>query len=273
MKALAHAAFVAALGMSGAAFAQGQPSADELVAKNLAARGGAEALAALKSVKFTGKLIFPGDFELTYDETRAHEAKGDATRIDAALQGLTLVQAYDALPEGGAYIVIENIIDDARRENAFGLLMSLNMLIEFGDAFDFTGADFAAWCDEAGFREVGVVPLAGPASGTIFIEHGPLDDDPLDLSLALDGNGPGEEVEHQPSRLGHVRRSRREFTKNGDRLAMPGLEAIVGLDRWEVGRVDDGGRFLQVTELPKLLRSHRDLVGPSPPKDRDRRDR
>src|SRR6476620_4405858 len=50
--------------------------------------------------------------------------------------------AYDALPEGGAFIVIENLIDDARRVNAFGLLMSLNMLIEFGDAFDFTGADF-----------------------------------------------------------------------------------------------------------------------------------
>jgi len=95
MKALACAAFVAALGVSGAAVAQGQPSADELVAKNLAARGGADALAALKSVKFTGKLIFPGDFQLTYDETRAHEAKGDATRVDAAIQGLTLVQAYD----------------------------------------------------------------------------------------------------------------------------------------------------------------------------------
>ena len=51
--------------------------------------------------------------------------------------------AYDALPEGGAFIVIENLIDDARRENAFGMLMSLNMLIEFGDAFDYTGADFA----------------------------------------------------------------------------------------------------------------------------------
>ena len=75
--------------------------------------------------------------------------------------------AYDALPEGGAYIVIENIIDDARRENAFGLLMSLNMLIEFGDAFDFTGADFAAWCKEAGFRKVDVIPLAGPTSAGI----------------------------------------------------------------------------------------------------------
>ena len=75
--------------------------------------------------------------------------------------------AYDALPEGGAYIVIENLIDDARRENAFGLLMSLNMLIEFGDAFDFTGADFATWCTEAGFSAVDVLPLAGPTSAGI----------------------------------------------------------------------------------------------------------
>jgi predicted O-methyltransferase YrrM len=75
--------------------------------------------------------------------------------------------AYDALPEGGAFIAIENIIDDARRENAFGLLMSLNMLIEFGDAFDFTGSDFAGWCKEAGFKEIDVVPLAGPTSAAI----------------------------------------------------------------------------------------------------------
>ena len=75
--------------------------------------------------------------------------------------------AYDALPEGGALIAIENIIDDARRENAFGLLMSLNMLIEFGDAFDFTGADFDGWCKEVGFSDTEVVPLAGPASAAI----------------------------------------------------------------------------------------------------------
>jgi predicted O-methyltransferase YrrM len=75
--------------------------------------------------------------------------------------------AYDALPEGGAYIVIENLIDDARRENAFGLLMSLNMLIEFGDAFDYTGADFDGWCKEAGFKKTEVLPLAGPTSAGI----------------------------------------------------------------------------------------------------------
>jgi hypothetical protein len=75
--------------------------------------------------------------------------------------------AYDALPEGGAFIVIENLIDDARRENAFGLMMSLNMLIEFGDAFDFTGSDFAGWCREVGFRDVEIMPLAGPSSAGI----------------------------------------------------------------------------------------------------------
>jgi hypothetical protein len=75
--------------------------------------------------------------------------------------------AYEALPEGGAFIIIENLIDDARRENAFGLMMSLNMLIEFGDAFDFSGSDFAGWCREVGFREVEILPLAGPASAGI----------------------------------------------------------------------------------------------------------
>jgi hypothetical protein len=75
--------------------------------------------------------------------------------------------AYDALPEGGAFAVIENIIDDARRENAFGMMMSLNMLIEFGDAFDFTGADFDGWCKEVGFKRTEVIHLAGPASAAI----------------------------------------------------------------------------------------------------------
>ncbi len=75
--------------------------------------------------------------------------------------------AYEALPDGGAFVVIENLIDDARRENAFGLMMSLNMLIEFGDAFDFTGSDFAGWCRDEGFREVEVLSLAGPASAGV----------------------------------------------------------------------------------------------------------
>jgi hypothetical protein len=75
--------------------------------------------------------------------------------------------AYDALPDGGAFIVVENLIDDARRENAFGLLMSLNMLIEFGDAFDFTGGDFAGWCKEVGFAKIDVMSLAGPTSAAV----------------------------------------------------------------------------------------------------------
>lgn len=78
-----------------------------------------------------------------------------------------ICKAYDALPTGGAFVVIEALIDDARRENAFGLLMSLNMLIEFGDAFDYSGADFISWCREAGFRKFGVIPLIGPSSAAV----------------------------------------------------------------------------------------------------------
>jgi hypothetical protein len=75
--------------------------------------------------------------------------------------------AYEALPPGGAFIAVENLIDDARRENAFGLMMSLNMLIEFGDAFDFTGADFWGWCREAGFKRYEVLHLNGACSAAI----------------------------------------------------------------------------------------------------------
>jgi predicted O-methyltransferase YrrM len=75
--------------------------------------------------------------------------------------------AYDALPPGGALIAIEALIDDARRENLFGLLMSLNMLIEFGDAFDYSGADFRKWCSEAGFKRFDVLHLAGASSAAI----------------------------------------------------------------------------------------------------------
>ncbi|MBH0203686.1 MAG: methyltransferase, partial [Nitrospira sp.] len=75
--------------------------------------------------------------------------------------------AYDALPPGGALVAIEALIDDARRENVQGLLMSLNMLIEFGDAFDYAGADFRRWCGEVGFTRFEVIHLVGPSSAAI----------------------------------------------------------------------------------------------------------
>src|SRR5262249_20952791 len=75
--------------------------------------------------------------------------------------------AYEALPPDGAFVVVENLIDDERRENAFGLLMSLNMLIEVGDGFHFTAADFFGGCRGAGFRRTEVIPLGGPASAGV----------------------------------------------------------------------------------------------------------
>ena len=75
-----------------------------------------------------------------------------------------LRRALAALPESGALIVYDQIIDDERRENAFGLLMSLNMLIETSAGYDYTGADCIGWMREAGFRDMRVEHLAGPTS-------------------------------------------------------------------------------------------------------------
>jgi precorrin-6B methylase 2 len=83
---------------------------------------------------------------------------------DLETKRMLLAKAYEALPPGGSLIVYEALIDDDRRQNAFGLLMSLNMLIETPSGFDFTGADCTAWMRSAGFRQTRVEPLVGAHS-------------------------------------------------------------------------------------------------------------
>ena len=103
----------------------------------------------------------------------------DLPRADVVLMGnilhdwgtatkeMLVAKAYAALPEGGVFIAIENIIDDARRENALGLLMSLNMLIETQEGYDYTFAQFDGWCRGAGFRSTEIMKLAGSASAAM----------------------------------------------------------------------------------------------------------
>jgi hypothetical protein len=81
-----------------------------------------------------------------------------------------LASAYEALPQGGALIVYDSIIDNDRRQNTFGLLMSLNMLIETQGGFDYTGADCVSWMREAGFRSARVEHLVGPGSMVVGIK-------------------------------------------------------------------------------------------------------
>jgi len=83
---------------------------------------------------------------------------------------MLIKKAYDALPQGGALVVIENIIDDNRSENTFGLMMSLNMLIETPEGFDFSAADFDGWAKEIGFAQTSVMQLTGPSSAVIAIK-------------------------------------------------------------------------------------------------------
>ena len=81
-----------------------------------------------------------------------------------------IAKAHAALPKGGALIVYEAIIDDDRRQNTFGLLMSLTMLITTQAGFDFTGAECSGWMRDAGFNETRVEPLCGPTSMVVGIK-------------------------------------------------------------------------------------------------------
>jgi hypothetical protein len=80
---------------------------------------------------------------------------------------MLMKKAYEALPTGGAFVAIESIIDDERKQNAFGMMMSLNMLIETGIGFDYTFADFNKWAKIVGFKSTALLGLAGPSSAAI----------------------------------------------------------------------------------------------------------
>jgi hypothetical protein len=89
---------------------------------------------------------------------------------DLERKRMLIGKAYEALPHGGALIVYETLIDNERRENAFGLLMSLNMLIETRGGFDYTAADCMAWMQQAGFRETRAEHLVGPDSMVVGVK-------------------------------------------------------------------------------------------------------
>jgi O-methyltransferase/methyltransferase family protein len=89
---------------------------------------------------------------------------------DLPTKKMLIKKAYDAIAAGGALIVYEAIIDDDRSKNAFGLMMSLNMLIETEGGFDYTGADCSGWMKDAGFSSTRVEPLVGPDSMVVGIK-------------------------------------------------------------------------------------------------------
>jgi hypothetical protein len=83
---------------------------------------------------------------------------------------MLLRKAYEAVPPGGAVVAYDSVIDDDRSQNAFGLMMSLNMLIETPGGFDYTGADCTGWMREVGFSEARVEHLVGPDSMVIGVK-------------------------------------------------------------------------------------------------------
>jgi SAM-dependent methyltransferase len=89
---------------------------------------------------------------------------------DLAEKKRLIAKVYEALPPGGAFLALDCVIDDERRKNVTGLLMSLNMLIETPGGFDYCGSDCCGWMREAGFRETRVEPLVGPDSMVVGIK-------------------------------------------------------------------------------------------------------
>jgi hypothetical protein len=89
---------------------------------------------------------------------------------DLPTKKMLIGKAFEALPAGGSLIVYESIIDNDRSKNAFGLMMSLNMLIETPGGFDYTGADCEGWMREAGFSRTRVEPLVGPDAMVVGIK-------------------------------------------------------------------------------------------------------
>lgn len=81
-----------------------------------------------------------------------------------------LRKAHEALPARGSVVIYDTVIDDDRSQNAFGLMMSLNMLLETPAGFDYTGTDCMGWMKEVGFREAHVERLAGPDSMVVGIK-------------------------------------------------------------------------------------------------------
>ena len=89
---------------------------------------------------------------------------------DLEQKKMLIAKAHAALPSGGVFVAYDSLIDDQRRSNSFGLLMSLNMLVETPGGFDYTGADGLGWVKDAGFREAKVVHLVGPDSMIVAVK-------------------------------------------------------------------------------------------------------
>ena len=133
------------------------PRVTEVAAENISAAGLSSRVQALAGDMFSDP--FPNADIITMGSI-LHDWNLEQKR-------LLVRKAFEALPDGGAFAVIETIIDDERRSNVFGLLMSVNMLLETTGGFDYSAADFKGWALEAGFSRVEVMPLTGPSSAVI----------------------------------------------------------------------------------------------------------
>jgi hypothetical protein len=115
--------------------------------------------------------FYPGDFFADPLPSADVLVMGHVLHNWSLEQKLELLgKAYRALPDGGALIVYESIIDDDRRANTFGLLLSVAMLLVTHDGFGYTGAQCRSWMCDIGFRDSYVQLLVGADSMVVGLK-------------------------------------------------------------------------------------------------------
>jgi SAM-dependent methyltransferase len=89
---------------------------------------------------------------------------------DLETKRMLIKKVYDTLAPGGAFIIFEALIDDDRRQNLFGMLISLNMVVETPGGLGYTGSQCQTWLKEVGFRETRVEHLVGADSMVVGVK-------------------------------------------------------------------------------------------------------
>jgi len=84
-----------------------------------------------------------------------------------------LQKCFAALPSGGAVIICELLVNEAKTGPAPAALMSLNMLVETAGGRNYTAGEYSSWLRDLGFRRIRTVRFRAPGADGAVIGYKP----------------------------------------------------------------------------------------------------
>ncbi|GAB1818509.1 methyltransferase [Herbidospora sp. RD11066] len=84
-----------------------------------------------------------------------------------------LHKVWTALPEGGAVIICELVLDDDETGPAPAAMMGINMLIETAGGYNYTYAEYRTWLLETGFTDIRTLPLEAAGANAAIVAYKP----------------------------------------------------------------------------------------------------